>query len=144
MFNCSKKPLRKHIDFEIHIIEVEQFERRVFMKHNLNHYVKNQEARAFIRFFAAIGYILLAAVWWAAYGAATILEKILCYLAETIYIAMQAVLAFKHKLKLLHKRLSYFEMIVIAVGGTVAILIGIAALYIFVLAMTLMAPPSMW
>ena len=114
------------------------------MKHNLNYYIKNQGARALIRFFAAIGYILLAAMWWIAYGAATILEKVLCYLAETIYIAIQAVLAFKHKLKLLHRKLSYFEMIVAAVGTMVAILVGIIGLYVFILAMTLMAPPSMW
>lgn len=114
------------------------------MKHNLNYYIKSKEARAFIRFFAAIGYILLAAVWWAAYGAATIAEKVLCYLAETIYIAMQAVSAFKYKLKLLHRKLSYFEMLVIAFGTIAAILIGIIGLYMFILAMTLMAPPSMW
>lgn len=113
------------------------------MKHNLNYYIKSKEARAFIRFLAAIGYVLLAAVWWAAYGAATILEKVLCYLAETFYIGLQAVLAFKHKLKQLHKKLSYFEMILIAVGTMTAILIGITALYVFILAMTLMTPPSM-
>jgi cation transport ATPase len=143
MFNSSKKPLRKHIDFQIHTIEVEQLERsgsnmtKHTNNHTLNYYVKSPEARLFIRAIAFLGYIALGVIWWVLYLTMGFLYQLLQELIETLGVLLEGISEFRRRLEELHKEMPYGEMMLRAIGTMTALTLAIIAFYIFVVAITL-------
>lgn len=113
------------------------------MSKNLNSYVRNPEARFLIRLVAFIGYIILGAIWWVAYLAIMLLHQIVCDLVEILFICLEGIAAARYKLQQLHKKLSYFEMLIIAIG-TIAILAVMGfIMYGILFAFTVIIPPNM-
>lgn len=112
-------------------------------KKNLNSYVRNPEARFLIRLVAAIGYIILGACWWIAYLTIMLIYQVLCDMVEILFICLESIAAARYKLQQLHKKLSYFEMLIIAIG-TIAILTMLGfIMYGLMFAFTVIIPPNM-
>lgn len=111
--------------------------------HTLNHYVKSPEARFLIRTVAFVGYIVLGIIWWGAYLIISLIHQFLCDLVEIIFLCLEGVAAARYKLQQLHKKLSYFEMTLIAIG-TIAILTVLGfIMYGLMFAFTVIIPPNM-
>lgn len=98
----------------------------------INNYVKNREARAIIKAIAFVGYIALGVIWWGAYLTISLIYHFLCDMVEAILYWLEEIAAARYKLQQLHKKLSYFEMIIIVIG-TITILVVLGCIMYFLL-----------
>lgn len=106
----------------------------------LNTYVKNQEARNFIRGLALIGYILLGVLWWAFYLFIIVVHRIISDVKEAMESFRDFITDGIYAIKYLHKKYSYFDMLMIAIGTIVIATFFAACIYVFVLCCTLAIP----
>lgn len=97
------------------------------MKKTINYYVKDRRARFLIKFIAAAGYVVLGVVWWVLYELITLLYHLTCEVIETLFVLLEGLSAIRCKLRLLHKRFSYFEMLILFLGfmATMAAMISL-------------------
>lgn len=109
-------------------------------KHNLNYYVRNPEARLLIRTVAFIGYIVLGVIWWGAYLIISLLYQFLCNVIEGIFYCLEGIAAARYKLQQLHKKLSYFEMLIIVIGATVILAVLGFVMYFLLFSFTVIIP----
>ena len=106
----------------------------------INAYVKNKEVRNFIKGLALIGYLLIGILWWALYLLIIVSHKIISDAKEAMESFRDFIADGIHSIKYLHKKYSYFDMLMIAIG-TVAIAVFFAiGIYVFVLCCTLAIP----
>lgn len=109
-------------------------------KHRLNHYIKNPEARFLIRLIAAVGYIIIGVLWWTLYGLTTVLYHIVCDAIETLFAMLETLATARYRLKQLHKKLSYFEMTLIAIGSIVIFTLLGLVMYFLMFSFTVIIP----
>lgn len=106
----------------------------------LNTYVRNKEVRNFIKGLALIGYILIGILWWVLYLLIIVLHRVISDVKDTMESFRDFITDGIYAIKYLHKKYSYFDMLMIAIG-TIAIAIFFAAcIYVFVLCCTLGIP----
>lgn len=79
----------------------------------INNYIKDRRARFLIKIVAATGYVILGTLWWILYGLTTLFYQIICDVIETLFTLLECLTAARYKLKQLHKRFSYFEMLIL-------------------------------
>lgn len=110
------------------------------MTKNLNSYVKNKEARNFIKGLALIGYVLIGVLWWALYLSIILVHRIVSDAKEAMESFRDFIVDSVYAIKYLHKKYSYFDMLMIVVGTATIAAFFVAGIYVFVLFCTLAIP----
>ena len=109
-------------------------------KKNLNSYVKNPKARFIIRIIAFIGYVILKIQWWVLYHTIEIIFQVFndlkSMMEEFKELIEESIISFKQ----LHKKYSYFDMLLIAVGTIILLAAMLVVLYGLMFVFTLLIP----
>ena len=109
-------------------------------KKNLNSYVKNPKVRFLIRIIAFVGYIILRILWAILYIIVKEVFQIFSDLKSMMEEFKELIDSSIESFKKLHKKYSYFDMLLIAIGTTILILAMLAILYGLMIILTLPIP----
>lgn len=101
------------------------------MRKTINYYIKDRRARFMIKLIAAAGYIVIGILWWTLYGITTVLYHLVCDVIETLFAALETLAAARYRLKQLHQRFSYFEMLIMGISFIAMMLLMVSLLWIF-------------